>query len=145
MIKKELNIPMGTKLDLVALAVKSRAIRCKILSSGVPVTFKPVRYEVEGEILTVLTGKIWTYRKTHYMSGVVLENRIDIPALNLKPLESHEIGVWDRNRGDSAIFLGVPIYELRGRKKTYQLLWQIRLLKTDTIKYWDYMCPIKAL
>lgn len=95
MIKKELNIPMGTKLDLVALAVKSRAIRCKILSSGVPVTFKPVRYEVEGEILTVLTGKIWTYRKTHYMSGVVLENRIDIPALNLKPLEVTSMGEWD--------------------------------------------------
>ncbi|MBN2434902.1 MAG: hypothetical protein JXK07_06505 [Spirochaetes bacterium] len=45
MIKKELNIPMGTKLDLVALAVKSRAIRCKILSSGVLITFRPVRCE----------------------------------------------------------------------------------------------------
>jgi len=91
----ELNLSLEKKVDLVVLAVKESAIRCKIVDSGIPITLRKVRFEVEGEILTVNPSKIWTYRKTHYISGDIIAKRIDIAALKLKPLELKN--EWDWN------------------------------------------------
>ena len=49
---KGLKIPMDKPLDLVVLAVKKSAMRCKVVASGAPITFRKVRDEVEGEIIT---------------------------------------------------------------------------------------------
>jgi hypothetical protein len=55
---KDLKIPLNRPLDLVILAVKKSAMRCKVVASGDPITFRKVRYEVEGEIITVKPSKL---------------------------------------------------------------------------------------
>lgn len=94
-ITQEINIPIGEPIELVALAVKTAAIRCKIVSTDQPITFRKVRNEVEGEILTIIPSKVWRHRKTHYMTGEIQSSRIDIPALDLEPLTLNEMWVWD--------------------------------------------------
>ncbi len=91
----EINIPVGKPIELFVLAVKRAAIRCKIVSTGQPIIFRKVRNEVEGEILTVIPSKVWRFQKTHYMTGEIQSKRIDIPALQLKPLALKEMWVWD--------------------------------------------------
>ena len=94
-INQEINIPIGEPIELVALAVKTAAIRCKIVSTDQPITFRKVRNEVEGEILTIIPSKMWQYRKTYYMTGEIESKKIDIPALNIEPLALNEMWVWD--------------------------------------------------
>jgi hypothetical protein len=94
-VAEQLEVPVGEPIELLALAVKDLAIRCKVLTNGIPVTFKKVRWEVEGEILTVIPSKVWRFKSTNYMSGEVINQRIDVPALNLQPLKLEQIGVWD--------------------------------------------------
>ncbi len=50
-ITQGLNIPTGEAIELVALAVKTAAIRCKIVSTDQPIIFRKIRNEVECEIL----------------------------------------------------------------------------------------------
>ena len=99
---KDLKIPMDQPLELVVLAIKKSAMRCRVVASGEPITFRKVRYEVEGEIITVKPSKLWRYKKTHYMTGEVESKRIDIEALGLKPLAL-------KNMGESP-FLTVPVF-----------------------------------
>ena len=92
---RELDIPIGKPIEVVAIAVKTAAIRCKIVSTDQPITFRKVQNEVEGEILTIMPSKVWRFQKTHYMTGEIKTKRIDIPALNIEPLDLNEMGVWD--------------------------------------------------
>lgn len=92
---QEIDIPIGKPIEVVAIAVKTAAIRCKIVTTEQPITFRKVRNEVEGEILTIIPSKVWRYWKTHYMTGEIKSKRIDIPALNLEPLTLNEMWVWD--------------------------------------------------
>ncbi len=94
-ITEEINIPIGEPIELVALAVKTAAIRCRVVSTDQPITFRKVRNEIEGEILTIIPSKVWRHRKTHYMTGEIQSKRIDIPALDLEPLPLNEMWVWD--------------------------------------------------
>ncbi|MCD4775870.1 MAG: tetratricopeptide repeat protein [Candidatus Aegiribacteria sp.] len=88
------GISIGKPVEAVAIAVKKAAIRCRIVSTGQPVTFRIVRREVEGEILTIIPSKVWRYQNTYYMTGKVVSERIDVPALNLQPLGLNEMGEW---------------------------------------------------
>lgn len=92
---KDLKIAMDKSLDLVVLAVKKSAMRCKVVASGDPITFRKVRYEVEGEIITVKPSKLWRYKKTHYMTGEIESRRIEIEALQLEPLALKNMGEWN--------------------------------------------------
>ncbi|MDX2440809.1 MAG: hypothetical protein QNK40_09685 [Desulfobacterales bacterium] len=94
-IVQEVNIPIGQPIDLVALAVKKSAIRCRVVSTQQLITFRKVRFEVEGEILTIMPSRVWRYGKTHYMAGDIISTKIDIPGLNLQPLALYEMGTWD--------------------------------------------------
>lgn len=94
-LNPDLNIPMGEPIDLVALVVKSNAIRCKILSTGQTVTFRHRKDEVEGEILTVIPDKVWRFKNTWYMIGELKSKRIDIPALKLTPLKLEKMFLWE--------------------------------------------------
>ena len=60
---EEITIPTGEPIELVALAVKTAAIRCRVVSTDQPITFRKVRNEVEGEILTIIASKVWRYKK----------------------------------------------------------------------------------
>ena len=86
------------KIELVALAVKQTGIRCRILGTGEAVTLRPgsgVRTEAEAHILTVEPSKAWTYGRTVYVSGQVLDMRLDVPALGLVPLKLLDETLWD--------------------------------------------------
>lgn len=92
---KKIEARQDQLLELVVLAVKQRAMRCKILSTGEPVTFRTaVRNEVEGEILTIQPARVWKYGKTHYISGEIKSSRIDIPALQLTSLALKDEYPW---------------------------------------------------
>ena len=94
-IAKELGIALGEPIELVALAVKKSAIRCRTLYTHIPITLRKVRWWVEGEILTVRPEKLWRFKNTNYMSGKVESTRIDIPALKLEPLSLLNPWPWD--------------------------------------------------
>jgi hypothetical protein len=85
-------------VELIAQVVKLNAIRARYVATGEAVTFRPlggIRWDVEGEILTVKPSKVWKHGRTQYISGTVLSRRIDVTALGLIPLELRHLGIWD--------------------------------------------------
>ena len=48
---QEIDIPIGKPIEVVAIGVKTAAIRCKIVSTDQPIIFRKIRNEVECEIL----------------------------------------------------------------------------------------------
>ena len=93
-----LLLPVGSTIAMVALLVRSRAVRCRLLASGTPVTLRPSSSPselVEGEVLTVRPQKVWRHGRTDYVSGTVLASQLDVRALNLRPLALHPQGTWD--------------------------------------------------
>ncbi|MDI6893759.1 MAG: hypothetical protein QME70_03945 [Bacillota bacterium] len=89
-------------VELLAIAVKFNAVRCRRLTDGGIVTFRPaggVRDEAEGQILTVVPIKEWSYMRGHYLSGKVVAARVDMAAVaasfGLPPLVLHPEGIWD--------------------------------------------------
>lgn len=83
-------------INLITLNVKQRAIRCRYLDSGETVTLQTaVRDVVPGMVITVEPNKVWTFRKYPYMSGKVVDSRIDIEALQIKQLQLKKLGLWD--------------------------------------------------
>lgn len=91
------DLPMYKKVDLIALAVKGKAISCRILGKNRVLTLRPTgRWEaVPGEILTVMPNKKWSYAGHPYLSGEIKAWRLDIQALGLTPLHLEEMGMWD--------------------------------------------------
>ncbi len=97
---KELDIPLNKPVDVVAVAVKTSAIRCKIISTDQTVTFRTVRDEVEGEILSIVPSKIWRFKNTHYMTGEIQSKRVAVPDLNLEPLSLIKVAKWNPDQED---------------------------------------------
>ncbi len=83
-------------IDLVVLALKSNALRCRIPGTEREMTLRTaVRWEVPGEIVTVLPTKQWTHAGHPYLSGKVQSSRLDVRSLGLVPLELKPEGDWD--------------------------------------------------
>jgi hypothetical protein len=97
-----------SEIELIALAIKSRGVRCRVLKTNEPITFKPrhgLWRQVPGEILTVKSGKIWNFSGTRYISGELVSSQIEISRLNLVPLKLESVGMWypkDEYWGESA-------------------------------------------
>jgi hypothetical protein len=93
----EEDLDLGAPLELVALAVKQSAARCRILGTGREVTLRSrdVWRVVPGEILTVRGRKQWRYAGHPYLSGDVDDIRLDVAALGLGPLRLEEQWTWD--------------------------------------------------
>jgi hypothetical protein len=90
------DFDLGEPLDLVVLACKSNAIRCRVPGTQRELTVRTaVRDEVPGEIITVVAAKQWTHAGHPYLSGKVQESRLDIGALGLVPLALRSEGDWD--------------------------------------------------
>ena len=90
------DIVIGKPLELVVLACKSNAIRCRLLGTSREVTLRTaVRDEVPGSIITVTPTKHLTHARHPYVSGDVDSTRFDVHALGLVPLALHEQGDWD--------------------------------------------------
>jgi tetratricopeptide (TPR) repeat protein len=84
-------------IELVALSVKERAARCRLLGSDRVVTLRASRLwdVVPGEIVEVQPRKQWSYAGHPYMSGEIISTRLDVASLRLVPLRLECQGPWD--------------------------------------------------
>jgi len=91
------DIDLSNPVELVALSVKERAARCRLLRSDRIITLRASRlWElVPGAIATVKPGKQWRYGGHLYLSGEIQSTRLDVTALDLVPLGLEEMGMWD--------------------------------------------------
>ncbi len=48
-----------------------------------------------GEIATVRPRKQWRYAGHPYLSGDIVETRLEVAALGLEPLRLEHLGTWD--------------------------------------------------
>ena len=88
---------LDSPVELVALSVKQKAARCRLLSGERSFTFRAGRLWdlVPGEIAVVRPAKQWTYAGNPYLSGVIESTRLDAKALGLVPLRLEERGLWN--------------------------------------------------
>jgi len=90
------GIDIDQPVDLVVLACKSNALRCRLLGSDREITLRTaVRDEFPGAIITVTPAKQWTHARHLYLSGEITAIRSDVVALGLQPLSLRERGEWD--------------------------------------------------
>jgi hypothetical protein len=104
------DIDMDSSVDLVVLALRSNAVRCRVAGSDRVITLRAtgVGLVVPGEVLTILPNKQWSFSGHPYISGTVESTRIDAEAIGLVPLQLHE-----RNSGSAfeleQVFPGDPL------------------------------------
>ncbi len=93
----EEDIDLSRPVDLVVLAVKQRAARCRLLGSQRVITLRAgsLHRVVAGQVATVQPSKQWRHAGHPYLSGTIVSTRIDAAALGLVPLELHPCGEWD--------------------------------------------------
>ena len=91
------DIDLSKPVELVVLAPKDRASRCRILGSEREITLRSggVWDMVPGEIITVRSRKQWSYAGHPYLSGDVVGHRLDVAALGLVPLRLLDEWTWD--------------------------------------------------
>lgn len=81
------DITVGKPVELIVLACKSNALRCRLLGTTREVTLRTaVRDEIPGSIITVTPKKQWTHARHPYLSGNVSAVRIDAAVLGLVAL-----------------------------------------------------------
>jgi hypothetical protein len=84
------DITLGATVELLVLACKSNALRCRLLGTAREVTLRTaVRDEIPGAIVTVTPTKQWTHARHPYLSGRVSAVRFDAAVLGLVPLALH--------------------------------------------------------
>jgi hypothetical protein len=90
------DITIGKAVDLLVLACKSNALRCRLLGTTREVTLRTaVRDEIPGSIITVTPRKQWTHARHPYLSGEVSAARVDASVLGLVPLALRHKGDWE--------------------------------------------------
>jgi hypothetical protein len=91
------DLDLSRPVELIALSVKERAARCRLLGSGRGITLRASRvWDVApGEIVTVRPRKQWSYAGHPYLSGDIEASRLDARALGLVPLRLETMGTWD--------------------------------------------------
>ena len=91
------DFDLSKPVELVAVSVKERAARCRLLGSDRVITLRASRLwdVVPGEIVTVKPRKQWRYAGHPYLSGEIESTRIDVAALGLMPLGLEDLGMWD--------------------------------------------------
>jgi hypothetical protein len=91
------DIDLGAPVELIVLAPKQQAARCRLLGTERELTLRSsgVWDMVAGEIVTVRARKQWRHAGHPYLSGDVESRRLDVAALGLAPLRLHDEGLWD--------------------------------------------------
>ncbi len=91
------DIDLSKPVELIVLAVKERAARCRLLGSDRVITLRAGRLwdVVPGAVVTVMPRKQWRYGGHPYLSGEIQSTRIDVEALDLVPLRLEHMGMWD--------------------------------------------------
>jgi len=91
------DIDLSKPVDLVVLAIKERAARCRLPDSGRIITLRAgsLHRVVPGQIATIEPNKHWRHNGHPYLSGKIVAARIDAVALGLTPLKLNEYGDWN--------------------------------------------------
>jgi hypothetical protein len=91
------DFDMSKPVDLVVIAVKERAARCRLLGSERVITLRAgsLHRVVAGQIATVRPNKQWRHAGHPYLSGEIVGARTDAAALGLAPLELRPFAPWD--------------------------------------------------
>jgi hypothetical protein len=91
------DVDVSGPVDLIALSVKERAVRCRLPGNDRVITLRAKRLwdVVPGEIVTVKPRKLWRYGGHPYLSGEIESKRLDVAALGLVPLRLEGDGMWD--------------------------------------------------
>jgi hypothetical protein len=91
------DLAPGSRVELVVVAPRTQAARCRILDTGQEITLRSsdVWDAVPGEIITVTVRKQWSYARHPYLSGDVEGRRLDVAALGLVPLQLGGEWPWD--------------------------------------------------
>ena len=91
------DLDLSAPTELVVLAPKERAARCRILGTEREITLRSgdVWKMVSGEIVTVRARKQWRYAGHPYLSGNVESHRLDVATLGLVPLRLEDEWTWD--------------------------------------------------
>ena len=91
------DLDLSGPVELVVLAVKERAARCRLLGSDRAITLRAsgLWHMVPGEIVTVEPRKQWSYAGHPYLSGEIASTRLDVRAVGLVPLGLADTGMWD--------------------------------------------------
>jgi hypothetical protein len=91
------DLDLSRPVELVVIAVKERAARCRLLGSGRVITLRAgsLHRIVAGHIVTVAPNKQWRHAGHPYLSGQITGTRIDATALGLLPLALRTAGAWD--------------------------------------------------
>jgi len=91
------DLDLSKPVELLALSVKERTARCRLLGSNRVITLRAGRlWEVApGAIVTVKPRKQWRYAGHPYLSGEIQSTRIDVAAIDLAPLGLINMGIWD--------------------------------------------------
>jgi hypothetical protein len=104
------DVVLGRPVELLVLACKSNALRCRLLGSTRELTLRTaIRDEIAGAIITVTPRKAWTHARHPYLSGDVAAVRFDASELGLVPLALHR---EDDPRGVTGCDGGPPAYRL---------------------------------
>jgi hypothetical protein len=91
------DIDLAKPVELVVVAVKQRAARCRPIGSERVITLraKSLYKVVPGQVITVHANKHWRHNGHPYLSGEIASTRIDAAVLGLTPLALNEFGIWD--------------------------------------------------
>ncbi|MBC8389417.1 MAG: hypothetical protein H8E13_15430 [Actinobacteria bacterium] len=89
----------NNQIDLAVLAVRDNTANCKILKTNERIILRLSSYQlfkiVPGGIATIDLKKQWEFGNNKYISGKLINHRIDIPALGLTPLKLEKFDYWD--------------------------------------------------
>jgi hypothetical protein len=91
------DLDLSAPVELIALSIKERAARCRLLGAKRAITLRASRLwdVVPGEIVSVMPRKQWSYAGYPYLSGDIQAARLDVRALGLVPLRLEHRGAWD--------------------------------------------------
>ena len=91
------DLDLSAPIELVALSIKEKAARCRLLGGDQVITLRASRVwkAVPGEIIVIRPRKQWSYAGHPYLSGKIESTRLDAAALGLVPLRLTQRGIWE--------------------------------------------------
>lgn len=94
------DVDLSRPVELVSLAVKDAAVRCRLPGTRKDITLRAPRYwkALPGTMVTVRPRKMWLCAGHPYLSGEILATRIDAAAIGLEPLGLKRRDIWDPAR-----------------------------------------------
>jgi len=91
------GLDLSRPVELVVLAVRDTTARCQLLGGDTQLTLrsKDLWQLIPGELARVEGRKHWLRAGHNYLSGDVLDSRLEVPALGLTPLALQHEWPWD--------------------------------------------------